>query len=59
MQNVISRIKATHFIEIIKGKYTNSIYQDCYEIMYIDYKLKQTDKAKSLKTIAVFKIKLK
>jgi len=60
MQNVISRIKATHFIEIYKGMYSKEIYQQsCYEIIFLDFSLKCTEKTANLKTIGIFKIKLK
>lgn len=58
MQNVISEIKATHFIEMIVGD-SKKNYQTCSPISILDFALNLTHSISCLKTIAIFKIKLK
>lgn len=57
MKNVISRIEATHFIQIY-GDNSNSFYTIYNKISHLENYLKKT-KETSFKTIAIFKIKLK
>jgi hypothetical protein len=59
MQNVVSRINATHFIEMYIGTYTKTNYQYCYPIKELNNAINSTNKSSNLKTIAIFKIKLK
>ncbi len=59
MQKVVSRINATHFIEMYIGTYTKTIYQYCFTINLLDFALESTKLKFDLKTIAIFKIKLK
>jgi hypothetical protein len=59
MQNVVSRINATHFIEMYIGTHTKTNYQLCQEIKFLDFALNKTNEQSTLKIIAIFKIKLK
>ena len=59
MKNIVNRINATHFIEMYVGIYTKTIYQYCFDIKDLDFALKTTKQSSNLKTIAIFKIKLK
>ena len=53
------KIKPDYFIEMYVGTYSKKIYQYCYPISIFDHALKTTKEASNLKTIAIFKIKLK
>ena len=59
MQKVVSRINATHFIEMYIGTCTKTIYQYCFTINLLEIALENTKQESKLKTIAIFKIKLK
>jgi hypothetical protein len=59
MKNTFERIKPDFFLEIYKGTYTNKIYNYCYYINLFQHFLDKQEKYENLKTIAIFKIKLK
>ena len=59
MNNTFERIKADFFLEIYKGIYTNTIYNQCNSINLFQHFLDQQEKYETLKTIVIFKIKLK
>jgi hypothetical protein len=57
--NKYNRIKPDFFLEVYKGTYTNTIYKLCLNIdLFEDFLNTQKD-WDNLKTIAIFKIKLK
>lgn len=56
----INRIKPTHFIEVVGNKYDATTYcRDCCFIKFIEDFTSHTKQTTCLKTVAVFKIKLK
>jgi len=54
-----NRIKPDFFLEVYKGTYSNTIYQLCLEIDLFEHFLNTHKDWDKLKTIAIFKIKLK
>jgi hypothetical protein len=54
-----NRIKPDFFLEVYKGTYTNTIYQQCHKIDLFEHFLNTQKDWDNLKTIAIFKIKLK
>ena len=60
MQNVVSKIKITHCIKVYKCYDNPIMYQtNCVSIGILEHMLQYTIEEKDLKTIAIFKIKIK
>jgi hypothetical protein len=54
-----NRIKPDFFLEVYKGTHTNTIYELCLRIDLFEHFLNTQKDWDNLKTIAIFKIKIK